>query len=105
MVLGEFFSYGYNLGLQVRQKVWLNNEFFDWCDILSGIPPGSVLGSVLLFLIYINDRDEYIVSKLDKFADDTKLCRGISNNNDADILRSDLNQIYQWPFYCRCYLM
>ena len=32
----------------------------------------------------------------EKFADDTKLCRGISNNNDADILRSDLNQIYQW---------
>ena len=46
-------------------------------------------------LIYINDIDEYIVSKLEKFADDTKLCRGISNNNDADILRSDLNKIYQ----------
>ena len=36
------------------------------------------------------------MSKLGKFADDTKLCRGISNNNDADILRSDLNLIYQW---------
>ena len=51
---------------------------------------------LLLFLIYINDIDEYIVSKLEKFADDTKLCREISNNNDADILRSDLNKIYQW---------
>ena len=50
----------------------------------------------LLFLIYINDLDEYIVSKLGEFANDTKLCRGISNNNDADILRSDLNKIYQW---------
>src|SRR6266568_4819827 len=78
-----------------RQKVGLNREFSDWCDVLSGVPQGSVLGP-LLFLIYINDIDEYIVSKLGKFADDTKLCRGISNNNDADILRSDLNQIYQW---------
>ena len=50
----------------------------------------------LLFLIYLNDIDEYTVSKLGKFADDTKFCRGISNNNDADILRSDLNPIYQW---------
>ena len=52
------------------------------------------------FLIYINDIDEYIVSKLEKFAGDTKLCRGISNNNVADILRSDLNQIYG-----TCYIM
>ena len=37
-----------------------------------------------------------MVSKLEKFAEDTKLCRRILNNNDADILRSDLNKIYQW---------
>ena len=46
-------------------------------------------------LIYINDIDEYIVSKLEKFAEETKLCKGISNKNYADILRSDLNKIYQ----------
>ena len=49
----------------------MNNEFSDWYDV-------------------------FIVSKLGKFADDTKLCREIFNNNDADILRSDLNPIYQW---------
>ena len=65
-----------------RHKVRLNNEFSDWCNVLSGVRQDSVLGP-LLFLIYINDIDEYIVSKLEKFADDTKLCRRISNNNDA----------------------
>ena len=50
----------------------------------------------ILFLIYINDIDEFIVSKLGKFADDTKLCRGISNSIDANILRADLDKIYQW---------
>ena len=59
-----------------RQKVRLNNEFSDWCDVLSGVLQGSVFGP-LLFLIYINVIDEYIVFKLEKFADDTKLCRGI----------------------------
>jgi hypothetical protein len=78
-----------------RQKVGLNGEYSNWCNVLSGVPQGSVLGP-LLFLIYINDIDEFIVSKLGKFADDTKLCRGISNITDAEILRSDLNQIYQW---------
>ena len=78
-----------------RQKVGLNREYSDWCSVVSGVPQGSVLGP-LLFLIYINDLDEYIVSQLGKFADDTKLCRGISNSNEADILRSDLNQLYKW---------
>ena len=94
MVLGEFILLCIQSWLTGRrQKVRLNIEFSDWCDVLSGVLQGLVS---LLFLIYINDIDEYIVSKLEKFADDTKLGRGISNNKDADILRSDLNQTYQW---------
>jgi len=78
-----------------RQKVGINREYSDWSNVISGVPQGSVLGP-LLFLIYINDLDDYIVSKLGKFADDTKLCSGISNSKEADILRSDLNKIHQW---------
>ena len=41
--------------------------------MISGVPQGSVLGP-LLFVVYINDIDEQIVSKILKFADDTKIC-------------------------------
>ena len=48
----------------------------DWQDVLSGIQQGSILGP-LLFIIFINDIDQDITSKILKFADDTKLLGGV----------------------------
>ena len=57
-----------------RQRVCINLSYCNWAQVTSGVPLGSVLGP-LLFLTYINDLDTNIVSKMPKFADDTKLCR------------------------------
>ena len=50
----------------------------------------------LLFLVYINDIDEGILSKISKFANDTKICREIGDESDAKALQEDLRRISKW---------
>ena len=59
---------------------------------MSGVPQGSVLGPIL-FLIYINDLEDDISSKVLKFADDTKLFRTVSNDTDKQSLQDDLDKL------------
>ena len=78
-----------------RQRVCVDGSLSEWVEVLSGVPQGSVLGPVL-FLIYINDLDQGLVSKLGKFADDSKLCKAISGQQDVSALQCDLTQLERW---------
>ena len=55
-----------------KQRVALNGQNTDWRKLNSGVPQGSVRGS-LLFVIYINDLPDGIMSICKIFADDTPL--------------------------------
>ena len=66
-----------------RQRVVVDGEVSNWKSVLSGVPQGSELG-LILFLIYINDLDDDITSKVLKFADDTKVFRKIVMQIDSN---------------------
>src|SRR5579872_4976179 len=78
-----------------RQKVCIFQQGSHWRDVTSGVPQDSVLGPVL-FLVYINDLDSKIISKLAKFADGTKLCKQVASLEDVAALQRDLDSLHEW---------
>ena len=68
---------------------------FSWGNVIIRVPQGSVLGS-LLFLIYINDIDTDLFSKLCKFADDTKIGRAVATEDEIKLLRDYLKNLAKW---------
>ena len=79
-----------------KQPVVLNGCTSDTCEIQSGVPRGSVLGS-LLFLIFINDHETDIVSHVKNFADDTMLFDGVRDpHSSSETLNQFLARIENW---------
>ena len=62
---------------------------------MSGVPHGLVLGPIL-FLIYINDLEDDISSKVLKFADDTKVFRKVTNDTDKQSLQDGIATLAKW---------
>ena len=84
-----------------KQRVLLNGQFSSWLPINAGVPQSSVLGP-LLFLIYINDLSDNLISESKLFADDTSIFSIVFDvNRSAEELNQDLNVIKDWAFQWR----
>ena len=65
-------------------------------DVISGVPQGTVLAAIL-FVIMISDIDENVKNCLVRsFADDTRINKKISSDEDKELMQKDLEAIYDW---------
>lgn len=78
-------------------QVRINGKFSQCKAVASGIPQGSVLGP-LLFVIYINDLDQFCGNngELFLFADDAKLFKHIQSMHDSYVLNTLCQNLFSW---------
>ena len=77
------------------QVIYFDGIISSRCDVLSGVPQGSVLGP-LLFLVYINDLPQNIFSDCRLLADDVLLYDNNVRENHKKCYRKILVS-------CRCW--
>ncbi|KAF2353821.1 Reverse transcriptase domain [Trinorchestia longiramus] len=94
-IRGNYSRWIRNWLISRTQCVVIHDQASDSTLVTSGVPQGSVLGP-LLFIIYINDLDVGIISKINKFADDTKLSHRAFTQRDRVTIQSDLTRLLQW---------
>ena len=84
-----------------KLKVVLDGQSSPTCTVNSGVPQGSVLGPTL-FLVYINDLPDNVLSQLAMYADDSTLyCVSpnslyTSRSEVAASLDRDLEKVLRW---------
>ena len=69
----------------------------DQCDVLAGVPQGTVLGP-LLFLIYINDLNSQLDCFKISYADDLTVVAQLEYASVSVELQKDLCRINRWSY-------
>ena len=76
-------------------QVLVNGSHSETQIVTSGVPQGTVLGPHL-FLIYINDIENNLTSKIRLFADDGALYRKIDTLANSHSLQQDILRLQDW---------
>ena len=93
---GEFLKWITDYLSERQQKVIIRGCISSPKPINAGVPQGSVLGP-LLFLIYVNDIADSLLSLTRLFADDSSLFYSASSLDDIQgLINHDLILLSQW---------
>merc|ERR1712243_420774 len=78
-----------------KYKVLVNGVMSEEQDVISGVPQGTVLAAIL-FVIMISDIDDNVKHSIVRsFADDTRVNKKISKEEDKKQMQEDLEIIYK----------
>ena len=83
-----------------QQMVFFQKECSEFKKVYSGVPQGSVLGT-LLFLLFINDVSNFTIEGcvLNMYADDVIIYTSATTSDDLQLkLQRCVDNIYQWYF-------
>ena len=81
-----------------HQSVVLNGQPSTWSPIKAAVSQGSILGP-LIFLVYINDLPNELLSNPKLFADDTSIFSVVKDHlSSSNKLNEDLSKISQWAY-------
>ena len=95
-IKGNLLSWFKNYLHERKQKVVIRDSSSSLSNVFAGVPQGCMLGP-LLFLIYINDIGEQLLSMTRLFADDTSLGYLSSSPDTLElVINHDLNKLSTW---------
>ena len=102
VISGQIFGHIYSFLSSRQLQVVLDEKSSQEYPVNAGVPQGSILGPTL-FLLYINDLPNYVISNIAIYADDTTLYSNCDQASHlcqqlelASELESDLRDTVDW---------
>ena len=94
-VQGSLWRWIKNFLTNHSHQVIIDNKRSDSCNVISGVPQGTVLAP-LLFLIYCNDLPLHVSNKVRLYTDNVILYSYIYSMDDCCKLQKDLDSLAHW---------
>ena len=95
-ITGKVLQWIKNFLKRRQQAVRIDSQRSKTKWVITGVPQGSVLGSLLFLIIMLGIDEEMITAMNGSFAEGTRLWQVIKTDFGKNILQQQLRQMYSW---------